>query len=150
MYVVYKLVNSKNEIEYIGNTKNPNTRLYNHTCKNGTFSGRKDLRLEIVKSGFRKEKTAFNYQCKLQKELGFETDREKWSRNMKEVQKKTTEQKRIPIIGYDLLGNEIGRFTSAYDAGRKLDINPSLIWNVLNGHQKSTKNLIFTQKYPFS
>jgi len=143
MYVVYQLVNEKGEIEYVGNTKNPNTRLSNHTCINGTFAGRKDLSLEIIKSGFRKEKTAFNYQCKIQKELGFETDREKWSRNMKEVQKKTTEQKRISIIGYDLLGNEIGIFTSAYEASKKLNIYPSLIWNVVNGHQKSTKGFVF-------
>ena len=143
MYVVYQLVNEKGKIEYVGNTKNPNTRLSNHTCINGTFAGRKDLSLEIIKSGFRKEKTAFNYQCKIQKELGFETDREKWSRNMKEVQKKTTEQKRISIIGYDLLGNEIGIFTSAYEASKKLNIYPSLIWNVVNGHQKSTKGFVF-------
>jgi len=143
MYVVYQLVNEKDEIEYIGNTKNPNTRLNNHICINGTFAGRKDLSLEIIKSGFRKEKTAFNYQCKIQKELGFETDKEKWSRNMKEVQKKTTEQKRISIIGYDLLGNEIGIFTSAYEASKKLNIYQSLIWNVINNHQKSTKGFVF-------
>ncbi len=143
MFVVYKLVNTKNEIEYIGHTKNPNTRLRNHVCKNGTFAGRKDLTLEVIKSGFRKRERAMDYECKLQKQLGFETDREKWSRLMKKVQKKTTEQKSISIIGYDLSGNEIGRFNSAYDAGRKLDIYPSLIWNVVNGHQKSTKNFVF-------
>ena len=69
MHVVYQLVNEKGEIEYVGNTKNPNTRLSNHTCINGTFAARKDLSLEIIKSGFRKEKTAFDYQCKIQKEL---------------------------------------------------------------------------------
>ena len=62
---------------------------------------------------------------------------------MKEVQKKTTEQKRISIIGYDLLGNEIGIFTSILEASQKLKIHTSLIWNVVNGHQKSTKNFVF-------
>ena len=141
MYVVYQLVNEKGEIEYVGNTKNPNTRLSNHICKNGTFAGRKDLTLEVIKSGFRKEKTAFNYQCKIQKELGFETDREKWSRNMKEVQKKTTEQKRIPIAQYDLNGNFIKKYPSILSAEKELKIRT--VWNVVNGHQKSTKGFVF-------
>ena len=141
MYVVYQLVNEKGEIEYVGNTKNPNTRLSNHTCINGTFAGRKDLSLEIIKSGFRKEKTAFDYQCKIQKELGFETDREKWSRNMKEVQKKTTERKRIPIAQYDLNGNFIKKYPSILSAQKELKIRT--VWNVVNGHQKSTKGFVF-------
>ncbi len=143
MYVVYQLVNSKNEIEYIGHTKNPDTRLRNHTCVNGKFVGRTDLILQIVKSGFRKRYRAFEYECKLQKKLGFQSDREKYIRYMKQVQKRTTEQKSIPIIGYDLSGNEKGIFNSAYDASRKLGIYPSLIWNVVNGHQKSTKGYVF-------
>jgi predicted GIY-YIG superfamily endonuclease len=143
MFVVYKLVNSKNEIEYIGHTSDIKKRMSNHFDKTGLFHNRKDISYEIVKSGFRKKERAIDYECKLQKKLGFETDREKYSRNMKEVQKKTTEQKSISIIGYDLSGNEIGRFLSAYHASRKLDIYPSLIWNVVNGHQKSTKGFVF-------
>jgi predicted GIY-YIG superfamily endonuclease len=48
-HYVYKIVNSNNEIEYIGETKNPDTRLRNHTCKNGNFANRKYLSLEIIK-----------------------------------------------------------------------------------------------------
>jgi predicted GIY-YIG superfamily endonuclease len=141
-HYVYKIVNSNNEIEYIGETKNPTVRLRHHICKNGKFSNRKDVSLEIIKE-CKGKKSAFNYQCKLQKELGFETDREKSSRNMKEIQKKTTENKSISIVCYDLLGNEMGIFNSAYDASRKFNIYPSLIWNVVNGHQKSTKGFVF-------
>ena len=143
MYVVYQLVNEKGEIEYVGHTSNIKKRMYNHFDKTGRFNNRKDISHEIVKSGFNTKEEALDYECKLQKELGFETDIEKFSRNMKEVQKKTTEQKRISIIGYDLLGNEIGIFTSAYEASKKLNIYPSLIWNVVNGHQKSTKGFVF-------
>jgi predicted GIY-YIG superfamily endonuclease len=143
MHVVYQLVNSKGQIEYVGNTKNPNTRLSNHICINGTFAGRKDLSLEIIKSGFSKEKTAFDYQCKIQKKLGFETDREKWSRNMKEVQKKTTEQQKIPIIAYDLLGNEIGRFSSITETANNFNLHTNLVWLVVNNKQKSTKGFVF-------
>ena len=143
MYIVYQLVNSKNEIEYIGHTKNPDTRLYNHICKNGTFAGRKDLILDVIKSGFRKRERAIDYECKLQKELGFETDREKSSRNMKKIQKKTTEQKRIPIIAYDLLGNEIGKFSSITEAANNFNLHINLVWLVANNKQKSTKGFVF-------
>jgi len=141
MYVVYKLVNSKNEIEYVGHTSNMKRRMYNHLDKTGSFHNRKDISYEIVKSGFRKKARAIDFECKLQKELGFETDREKSSRNMKEVQKRTTEQKRIPIAQYDLNGNFIKKYPSILAAEKELKIRT--IWNVVNGHQKSTKNFVF-------
>jgi hypothetical protein len=31
--ILYKIVNSNNEIEYIGETKNPTVRLRHHICK---------------------------------------------------------------------------------------------------------------------
>jgi predicted GIY-YIG superfamily endonuclease len=141
MFVVYKLVNSKNEIEYIGHTSNMIKRFRVHKCKNGKFHNRKDISYEIIKSGFRKKERAIDFECKLQKKLGFETDREKISRNMKEVQKITTEQKRIPIAQYDLNGNFIKKYPSILAAEKELKIRT--IWNVVNGHQKSTKNFVF-------
>lgn len=143
MYVVYKLVNQKNEIEYIGHTSNIKKRMYNHLDKTGKFHNRKDISYEIIKSGFRKKQRAIDFECKLQKQFGFETDREKFSRNMKQVQKKTTEEKRIPIIGYDLSGNEIGRFSSILEASQKLNIYLSLVHNVVIGKQKQTKGFVF-------
>lgn len=143
MYVVYQLVNSKNQIEYVGHTKNPNTRLHNHICINGKFTGRKDLSLEIVKSGFSTKLKALDYEHKLQKKLWFESDREKNIRIMKQIREKGTECRKVKIVGYDLLGNEIGRFSSILEASQKLKIHTSLIWNVVNGHQKSTKNFVF-------
>jgi predicted GIY-YIG superfamily endonuclease len=143
MYVVYQLVNEKGEIEYVGHTKNPDTRLRNHICINGKFHNRKDISYEIVKSGFNTKLEALDYECKLQKELGFETDIEKASRFCKSIQEKGTDTKRIAIIGYDLLGNEIGIFSSILEASQKLNIYVSLIWNVVNGHQKSTKGFVF-------
>jgi hypothetical protein len=60
---------------------------------------------------------------------------------MKEVQKKTTEQKRIPIAQYDLNGNFIKKYPSILSAQTELKM--STIWNVVNGHQKSTKGFVF-------
>jgi predicted GIY-YIG superfamily endonuclease len=141
MYVVYQLVNSKGKIEYVGHTSNIKRRMINHFDKTGKFHNRKDISYEIVKSGFRKKERAIDYECKLQKELGFETDRQKFSRNMKEVQKKTTEQKRIPIAQYDLNGNFIKKYPSILAAEKELKLRT--IWNVVKGHQKSTKNFVF-------
>jgi predicted GIY-YIG superfamily endonuclease len=141
MYIVYQLVNSKNEIEYVGHTSNMIKRFRVHKCKNGKFHNRKDISYEIVKSGFNTKEEALDYECKLQKELGFETDIEKFSRNMKEVQKKTTEQKRIPITQFDLNGNFIKNYPSILSAQKELKIRT--VWNVVNGHQKSTKGFVF-------
>ncbi len=143
MYVVYQLINEKGEIEYVGHTSNMIKRFRVHKCKNGKFHNRKDISYEIVKSGFNTKLEALDYECKLQKELGFETDIEKSSRFCKSIQEKGTDAKRIAIIGYDLLGNEIGIFSSILEASQKLKIHTSLIWNVVNGHQKSTKNFVF-------
>jgi len=143
MYVVYQLINAKGEIEYVGHTKNPNTKLLNHVDKNGKFAGRTDLSLEIIKSGFRKKNRAFQYECKIQKELGFETDKQKFSRNMKEVQKKTTEQKSIKVAAYKITGEFLGIFPSIMETARYFDLHRNLVWLVVNTKQKSTKGYIF-------
>jgi predicted GIY-YIG superfamily endonuclease len=118
-HYVYKILNSNNEIEYIGETKNPKTRLRNHTSKNGKFHNRKDISIEIIKE-CRNKKSAFNYQCKLQKEFGFETDREKSSKNMKIVQKIATYQKSIVVDYYDINGNFVKTYPSIFSAKKEL------------------------------
>lgn len=143
MYVVYQLVNSKNEIEYVGHTSNMIKRFRVHKCKNGKFHNRKDISYEIVKSGFNTKHQALDYECKLQKKLGFETDRERSSSFCKSIQQKGADTKKIPIIAYDLLGNEIGRFSSILEAANNFNLHLNLVWLVVNGHQKSTKGFVF-------
>ena len=143
MHVVYQLVNEKGKIEYVGNTKNPNTRLSNHTCINGTFAGRKDLSLEIIKSGFSKEKTAFDYQCKIQKELGFETDMEKYIKLGKSIQKMGTDCRKVKIAAYKITGEFLGIFPTIKDAANNFNLHTNLVWLVVNNKQKSTKGFVF-------
>jgi len=143
MYVVYQLVNQKGEIEYIGHTSDMIKRFRVHKCKNGKFHNRKDISYEIVKSGFKTKYAALNYECKLQKKLGFETDREKSSRFCKSIQQKGADTKKIPIICYDLSGKQIGIFSSILEASQNLNIYLSLVHNVLTGKQKQTKGYIF-------
>jgi predicted GIY-YIG superfamily endonuclease len=131
MYIVYKLVNSKNEIEYIGETSNLKTRLCMHlTSSKSKFKNRKDLQIIPVKEFFTK-KEAFDYQCKLQKKLGFETDLEKYRKN------------RIPIICYDIHGNYIGIFNSLKDAANELNLNVGNVCRVLKNIVKQTSGYTF-------
>jgi len=142
MYVVYQLVNQKNEIEYVGHTSNIIKRFRVHKCKNGKFHNRKDISYKIIKE-YKTKKAALDFEHKLQKQLGFESDREISKRLCKSIQKNGTDARKVGIIAYNLSGNEIGKFSSILEASKNLNIYVSLIWNVLNGHQKSTKGYIF-------
>ena len=76
MNYVYKIINNNNIVEYIGETKMPKTRFRLHKTKNNLFEGRDDVRMELVKS-FKTRKEAYDYQCELQEQYGFVTDKEK-------------------------------------------------------------------------
>jgi predicted GIY-YIG superfamily endonuclease len=80
-YYVYEIVNLMGTIEYVGETTMPKRRLWNHTSNgngsgSGRFNNRSDIFMNIV-AEFDNRKDAFNYQCKLQYEYGFETDADK-------------------------------------------------------------------------
>ena len=72
---VYVLVNSNGIVEYVGETINPKRRFNEHKWKNGKFYNRTDISMHVVKLCDNK-KTAWNYQCLLQKEYGLITDSE--------------------------------------------------------------------------
>jgi predicted GIY-YIG superfamily endonuclease len=147
MKVVYEIIDDRNnKVIYVGETSDMNRRIKEHTSENGRFYKKRNHISFFINKTFLNKEDAFNYQCELQTKYGLETDREKYSRNMKKVQKKTTEEKRIPILCYDLNGNFKGEYSSILSAAQSLNIHFSLIWNVINGVQKSTKNLVFTQK----
>lgn len=80
-HYVYLLADSNNKVEYIGETKRPKGRFYQHTKSKpngsscGKFYGRTDITMHVVNE-FDNKKDAFNYQCELQKQYGFKTDRE--------------------------------------------------------------------------
>ena len=81
-HYVYELFNLVGTIEYVGHTLNTKSRLYEHKSKRGKFHKRTDISMNIVK-GFDTRKSAFAYQCELQKEYGLETDAEISSRIQK-------------------------------------------------------------------
>lgn len=104
IFVVYALINDKNEIEYIGQTSNPKNRIRRHinnkpnlnnTCSFGHFYKRTDIKMEILAS-FNNRKEAKKYEETLQKQYGFLTEYEKgWitKHNKTEEERKKTSEK---------------------------------------------------------
>ncbi len=86
-WFVYEMVNLLGTVEYVGETSNPEKRLKNHFLKTrgngyGSFGYRQDIVFNIV-AEFDNKKDAFNFQCDLQKQYGFETDLEKMQKHIK-------------------------------------------------------------------
>jgi hypothetical protein len=84
---VYELVNDDGNVEYVGESINPEFRFKRHThykphkaSNVGKFYGRNDLKLKIIKE-FNSKKEAFQYQCELQSKYGFTSDMEKCTTN---------------------------------------------------------------------
>ena len=142
-WYVYEIVNLMGTVEYVGETINPKERLANHKSKhkgNGTgkFYGRNDIFMNIVKE-FDSKSDAFNYQCELQKEYGFVSDRNKHACN-------TAYRSPNTILQFDLNGNFIKEFPSLCNAAKELSIAKQLIRAVIVGNQKKTHGYTFQYK----
>lgn len=100
MYYVYIIEDSTRTPLYVGESKSPKWRFYDHTQRPprngaGTFYGRTDLSFKIV-AAYTNKIDAYRAQCEWQKALGLETDKEKAQRALakgRESQKK----KRGPV-----------------------------------------------------
>ena len=117
-YYVYKLVNRKGEIEWIGETTQPKIRFWNHKGKNGNFTNRDDLEMVIIEV-FEDKKKAYDYQIDLQIRHGLITDNQKCALpgEKNPSAKLTNEQvKEIRRIYEKGKGEEIGR---RYGVSRK-------------------------------
>ncbi len=72
MEYVYDLVDSDGQIVYVGQSKDPQRRLYEHTNRHdGQFKGREDLSLNII-SRHRLREKALEAEGKRKLSLGFE------------------------------------------------------------------------------
>jgi len=129
MNIVYKLINGNGEIEYIGHTLNLKSRLVTHlTSKKSKFLGRKDLLIIPIKQ-FHTRKEAYDYQCELQKELGFVTDREKSIKGSLCTCKK--------VLCFDYYTNQfISEYNSVSEAARNINVRPHHISRVLNSKRR--------------
>ena len=137
-WYVYEIVNLMGTVEYVGETTQPTQRFANHKRKlrspgSGRFGNRSDVFMNIVKE-FDNKVHAFEYQCKLQKEYGLKTDKERIG-NIK-----------IPILAYDKNGKCIGEFQSTVIAANILNIKQPAISYVINGKRKHAKGYTFQYK----
>jgi predicted GIY-YIG superfamily endonuclease len=145
-WYVYELVNLMGTVEYVGETIEPNKRLYNHKCNSGKFSNRNDIFMNIVKE-FDNRKEAWYYQCELQNEYGLISDRDKNIKNNKLGFNKGGDSVKRSILCYSKCkSNFIGKFSSLTDAANKLKISVGNIGNVLSGRYKQTNGYYFEYK----
>ena len=126
-YKVYKLVNKKGDIEYIGQSKNPLFRFkYNHL--RDRFKDRYDLSIHIIKE-FNNLTDALDYECEMKTKYGFKCS------------EKLTGH--IPIQVYTKQNKFVGNYISLSEASKELNLDISGISYVLNGIRKSHKGYIF-------
>ena len=87
-HFVYEIQNLQNEVLYVGKTKNPRQRFYQHvknkpSLGNGTFYGREDVKLVVVDK-FYSSVEAFAKETELKLKYGFEvTERTTAAKNVK-------------------------------------------------------------------
>jgi predicted GIY-YIG superfamily endonuclease len=124
-FYVYKLVNKFNEIEYIGETKDLRGRYHMHiTSSKSRFQNRTDLDIEIMCELDNKTE-ARDMQYELQKQYGFETDRERYTKICIDNAKKRSQ----PLSVYDYDTNEkLFDCSSITQTGVKLGLNSGVIF----------------------
>ena len=131
VHYVYEIRNSKNEVLYVGKTKRPRQRLYQHvktkpnSLGNGTFYQNTDVSLYVV-AKFKTSEEAFDYEEQLKIKYGFETT----ERNKREsvwftMDSKTREQRDIQIHA---LRNQGLTFI---EIGKRLNVSSSTVSNVI-------------------
>jgi len=151
---VYKIVNLNGDVEYIGETVNPKRRYYEHVRAKGKFAWRKDIKLVLIKE-FNNKHDAYNYQCDLQIQYGFKTDKEIHLSNRKISNSEARElainaiklKRSIPILMLDYYtGNLIKEYKSTNDAAKELGINSGSICMALKSKSKKYKQYKFLYK----
>jgi len=151
-YYVYKIKEKKTDkVVYIGETQNPNARWKLHVSSKGLYN-REEYYMDVIIE-FSSKKEAFDYQCKLQKEVGLQTDYEilkinglkgalKRAELFKTKKLKTNE---VPVLCYQYnTGKYIGEFCSTRAAERSLNV--SNINKVLHKKYKQVGGYYFEYK----
>ena len=134
-WYVYELVNLMGTVEYVGETQNPKKRIYNHKSKYGKFTARADIFMNIIKE-FNNKKDAYEYQCIIQNEYGFLSDRD--------ISYVHSANQSKPINVY-FNGKIIGEYRSYTQARKQLGFTPRHISshvsnNIIEGYYFEYKN----------
>jgi len=87
-HFVYEIQNLQNEVLYVGKTKNPRQRFYQHVkitprLGNGTFYGRDDVKLVVIQKFYSSQEAGI-FETELKTKYGFEvTERTTGAKNGK-------------------------------------------------------------------
>jgi predicted GIY-YIG superfamily endonuclease len=149
-FYVYKIIDKADNILYIGETSNLETRFKVHTSTQGLFYKRLDISLVIVKE-FKTKKEAFEYQLELQTQYGFQTDLDKIIKSaqkgssirMQKYKEHGNWKREINCFEYKTK-KFIAVFKSTREASRVMDVTN--IDKVLNGTYKQVGGYYFEYK----
>ena len=110
---------------YVGETKNPTQRMYFHKGNRKSKFYQDRIEMFIVKE-FDTKKEAFEYQCYLQTQYKFVTDRQKMARTgEKNPKTKLTNEQVLEIRGSYIKGN-------GAELGRKYGVSRMVIGKIVN------------------
>jgi predicted GIY-YIG superfamily endonuclease len=139
-HYVYSLTNLSGQIEYIGESKNLKGRMSVHLSKNSRFYKRTDLTMNVIKE-FDNKSEAKDYQYELQKQYGFETDRERYTKICLNNADKLSNK--VEILNYDT--KELLFISkSITQCGKDLGLNTGIIFKRL----KNKEAYIVSPLYP--
>ena len=117
---------------YVGETKNPKQRMYFHKGNRKSKFYGDQIEMFIVEE-YNTEKEAYDYQCHLQTQYEFVTDRQRMARpGEKNPKTKLTNEQVLEIRGSYIKGN-------GAELGRKYGVCRMVIGKIING--KSFMNL---------
>jgi predicted GIY-YIG superfamily endonuclease len=166
MYQVYELLNLHGTVEYVGVTKNPKRRMYQHTKTKphgktgGRFYGRQDLIMNIVKQ-FDNIKEANLFEGELKLFWGLP-----WTENENRIKSGVSRRKikkpkvkiyengvshpgfkaRKILLQYDTNNQLIKEWKSATDASNTLNINLSNISSAALGNCNTAGGYVWKYK----
>lgn len=159
-YYVYELINTMGTVEYVGETKQPKRRMYDHTQIKpiyksgafGTFYGRQDLIMNIVTS-FADRKEARELEGKLKLMHGLEWTEKSSSIKGGKIGGKNTALlgylsckgsiAKKPVLQYSKNGDYVELWESASKAAKDLEIQQSEITKNCRGKRKSAGGFIW-------
>lgn len=120
------------EVVYVGETKDPQARLYQHTCLHPGYRNgcgkfyKQDVTIEVIKS-FADRKDAKQYEKELQQKYSIERGESKWSRVSGLKRRKLTLDDARKIRALHLTNDyTMNSLANMYD------VNVSSIWYILN------------------
>jgi len=143
-YYVYELINLMGSVEYVGRTKNPKNRLYQHTkfkpskTNKGLFYGRQDIIMNIVKE-FDNVTEASQLEGKLKLSYDMRYSEADIARLNGKIKSK-------PVFVYKTDGTFVAEYDSQVECGKAFNVYTSIINKICKGERTQLDGYIIKNK----